>query len=154
MRRHVRLPAGWSPFFLVLLIGVLVMALVFLLVFPLKFNFGTSPAWQAGVYYLMLFFLFSATFVVGFDLPLGFVTRYLGVILALAIVMPVVVFVLGWVLGGSYSGLRDPRLFQMTVVSVSSFGLLWMAIALPHSFYLLAKMFFRYWRSAGAVEWW
>ena len=107
MWRHVRLPAAWFPFFLVLLIGVLVMALVFLLVFLLEFNFETSPAWQVGVYYLMLGLLFFVTFVVGFHQPQGFGVRYRRTMLVLAGLTPLVIFVLGWVLGGAYLGPRN-----------------------------------------------
>ena len=151
MGRHVRLPAAWFPFFLVLLIGVLVMALVFLLVFLLEFNFETSPAWQVGVYYLMLGLLFFVTFVVGFHQPQGFGVRYRRMMLVLAGLTPLVIFVLGWVLGGAYLGPRDPRLFKMMVVSVSSFLFLWMVIALPYSWYLLARVFFRRWRHSSST---
>ena len=151
MWRHVRLPAAWFPFFLVLLIGVLVMALVFLLVFLLEFNFETSPAWQVGVYYLMLGLLFFVTFVVGFHQPQGFGVRYRRTMLVLAGLTPLVIFVLGWVLGGAYLGPRDPRLFKMMVVSVSSFLFLWMVIALPYSWYLLARVFFSRWRYSSST---
>ena len=149
MWRHVRLPAAWFPFFLVLLIGVLVMALVFLLVFLLEFNFETSPAWQVGVYHLMLALLFFVTFVAGFHQPQGFGVRYRRMMLALAGLTPVVIFILGWVLGGAYSGFRDPRLFDTTVVSVFTFLFLWMVIALPYSWYLLVRVFFRRWRHSN-----
>ena len=151
MWRHVRLPAAWFPFFLVLLIGVLVMALVFLLVFLLEFNFETSPAWQVGVYYLMLGLLFFVTFVVGFHQPQGFGVRYRRTMLVLAGLTPLVIFVLGWVLGGAYLGPRDPRLFKMMVVSVSSFLFLWMVIALPYSWYLLARVFFSRWHHSSST---
>ena len=66
--------------------------------------------------------------------------------LVLAVLTPVAVFAGGWMLGGAYSGFRDPRLFQLTVVSVSSFALLWMAVLLPYSWFLLARIFFRQFR--------
>ena len=151
MWRHVRLPAAWFLFFLVLLIGVLVVALVFLLVFLLEFNFETSPASQVGVYYLMLVLLFFVTFVAAFHQPQGFGVRYRRMMLALAGLTPVVIFILGWLLGGAYSGSRDPRLFDTTVVSEFTFLSLWIVIALPYSWYLLVRVFFRRWRYSSST---
>ena len=137
--------SGWLAFGLAVLIGALVMSLVALLTF-LEFDLETSPAWQVGVYHLMLSLFLSMIFVLAFQLPLGFGERFRMVMLVLAVLTPVAVFAGGWVLGGAYSGFRDPRLFQLTVVSVSSFALHWMAVFLPCSWFLLARAFFRQFR--------
>ena len=72
--------------------------------------------------------------------------------MATAVLVPVALFAGGWVLGGSYSGFRDPRLFQVTVVSVSSFALLWMTVFLPCSWFLLVSVFFRHFRRPRALD--
>ena len=123
-------------------IAALTVALAFFLLF-LKFDLETSPAWQVGVHYLMLFSLLSIMFVSASIRGLGSGGIFRRVMLALAFLTPVAVFFIGWALFGVYSGLRDPRLFQMAVVSVSTFLFLWMVIALPYSWYLLARVFFR-----------
>ena len=137
--------SGWPAFGLAVLIGALVMSLMVLLTF-LEFDLETSPAWQVGVYHLMLFLFLSMIFVLAFQRPLGFGVRFRMVILVLAVLTPVAVFAGSWVLGGAYSGFRDPRLFQLTVVSFSSFALPWMAVILPCSWFLLARAFFRQFR--------
>ena len=153
MRDRVNWQSSWPAFGLVVLIGVLVMSMVALLGF-LEFDLETSLAWQVGVYHLMLFSFLSLIFVIAFQRPLGFSGRGRGVVLALAFLTPVAVFVGGWVLGGSYSGFRDPRFFQVTVVSVSSFALLWMTVFIPCSWFLLARVFFRHFRRPGASDSW
>lgn len=120
----------------------------------LEFDLETSPAWQVGVYHLVLFLLLSIIFVVAFQRPLGFGERCRSVMLAMAVLTPAAVFAGGWVLGGAYSGFRDPRLFQLTVVSVSSFVLPWMAVFLPCSWFLLGRAFFRQFRRPGDAEPW
>ena len=152
MRDRVNWQSSWSAFGLIVLIGVLVMSLVALLGF-LEFDLETSLAWQVGVYHLMLFSFLSLIFVVAFQRPLGLISeRGRGVVLALAFLTPVALFAGGWVLGGSYSGFRDPRLFQVTVVSVSSFALLWMTVFLPCSWFLLVSVFFRHFRRPRALD--
>ena len=141
----------WLAFGLAVLIGALVMSLVALLTF-LEFDLEISPAWQVGVYYLMLSLLLSIIFVVAFQRPLGFGERFRMVMLVLAVLTPVAVFAGGWVLGGAYSGFRDERIFDLVVVSVSSFALPWMAVFLPCSWFLLARAFFRQFRRLGAGE--
>ena len=103
------------------------------------------PSW-GKFYHLMLFLLLSIIFLVAFQQPLGFGETFRMVMLVLAVLAPVAVFAGGWVLGGAYSGFRDPRLFQLTVVSVSSFALPWMAVFLLCSWFLLARAFFRQFR--------
>ena len=152
MRGCVNWKSGWPAFGLIVLIGVLVMSLVVLLGL-LEFDLETSLAWQVGVYYLMLFSFLSLIFVVAFQRPLGLIgERGRWVVLALAFLTPVAVFAGGWALGGSYSGFRDPRLFQVTVISVSSFALLWMAVFIPCSWFLLVRVVFRHFRRPRALD--
>ena len=150
MRDLVSWQSGWSAFGLGVLIGALVMSLVALLMF-LEFDLGTSPAWQVGVYHLMLSLFLSIIFVVAFQRPLYFGEGFRMVMLVLAVMTPVAVFAGGWVLGGAYSGFRDPRLSQVMVVSIPSFVLSWMVVFLPYSCFLLVRAFFKHFRCPGAA---
>ena len=127
MRDLVSWQSGWSSFGLVLLIGVLVMSLVSLLIF-LEFDLATSPAWQVGIYHGMLALLLSVTFIVASFPPLFLGQRLRWFLVGLALLVPVVVFFTGWILTGPYSGFRDDRIFNLVVVSVSGFMLIWMFI--------------------------
>ena len=152
MRGCVNWKSSWPAFGLIVLVGVLVMSLFALLGF-LEFDLETSLAWQVGVYYLMLFSFLSLIFVVAFQRPLGLISeRGRWAVLALAFLTPVAVFAGGWALGGSYSGFRDPRLFQVTVISVSSFALLWMTVFIPCSWFLLVRVVFRHFRRPRALD--
>ena len=128
----------WSYFGLVLLIGALVMSLVALLTF-LDFDLATSPAWQVVIYHGMLALFLSMIFVLAFQRPLGLGERFRMVMLVLAVLTPVVVFFTGWILIGPYSGFRDDRIFDLVVVSVSGFMLIWMFIAFPLGGFLLVR---------------
>ena len=130
MRDLVSWQSGWSAFVLVLLIGALVMSLVSLLIF-LEFDLETSPAWQVAIYHGMLAFFLSMIFVVAFQRPLGLGERFRMVMLVLAVLTPVVVFFAGWILTGFYSGFRDDRIFDLVVMSVSGFMLIWTFITFP-----------------------
>ena len=128
----------WSYFGLVLLIGALVMSLVALLTF-LDFDLATSPAWQVVIYHGMLALFLSMIFVLAFQRPLGLGERFRMVMFVLAVLTPVVVFFTGWILIGPYSGFRDDRIFDLVVVSVSGFMLIWMFIAFPLGGFLLVR---------------
>ena len=145
MRYYLRLQPRWFPFGLVLLIAILVMCLSALLMFVLDFDLEASPVWQVVVYHLMLFLLFSCTVVAALQRPLCLGERYRVVMLVLSVATPMVVFTGDWVLGDAYSGFRDPRIFRATIVSASSFGILWMVVALPYSWFLLVRALFRHW---------
>ena len=113
--------------------AVLIGALFFLLIF-LGFDLATSPAWQVGIYHGMLALLLShdlcsGVSTTGWILSLG--ERFRMVMLVLAVLTPVVVFFTGWILIGPYSGFRDDRIFDLVVVSVSGFMLIWMFITFP-----------------------
>ena len=126
MRDLVSLQSGWLAFGLAVLIG----ALFFLLIF-LGFDLATSPAWQVGIYHGMLALLLLVTFVVASFPPLFLGQRLRWFLVGLALLVPVVVFSAGWILTGPYSGFRDDRIFNLVVVSVSGFMLIWMFIIFP-----------------------
>ena len=109
------------------------MSLVSLLIF-LEFDLVTSPAWQVGIYHGMLALFLSVTFIVASFPPLylGRRLRWLRwFLVGLALLVPVVVFFAGWILTGFYSGFRDDRIFDLVVMSVSGFMLIWMFITFP-----------------------
>ena len=142
MRDLVSWQSGWSSFGFVLLIVVLVMSLVSLLIF-LEFDLETSPAWQVVIYHGMLSIFLSLTFVVASFPPLYQGQRLRWFLVALALLVPVVVFFTGWILTGSYSGFRDDRIFDLMVVSVSGFMLIWMFIWMFIIFPLVGFLFVR-----------
>ena len=134
------------------------MLLLSLLAFLWEFDLSTSPAWQVGIFHLTLALLLFLTFVVAsrwpFQLQWGIPEFHHGKRRGrwLWFLTPVAVFAGGWALGGSYSGFRDPRLFQVTVISVSSFALLWMAVFIPCSWFLLVRVVFRHFRRPRALD--
>ena len=150
MRDYADWRIPWLPMGLLVLLVALTAALAFFQLF-LKFDLETSPAWQVGVHYLMLSLFLSTIFVVAFQRSLVFGERLRMVMLVLAVLVPVAVFAGGWVLGGAYSGLRDPRLSQVMVVSLPSFVLSWMVVFLPYSCFLLVRAFFKHFRCPSAV---
>ena len=84
--------------------------------YGLGFDLVESPAWQVGVYHVILVLLASIPVIVSRS-PFwdrGRLKLRPWLVLA-ALCMPVVVFTLDWVMGGSYAGLRDSRL----IVTVS-----------------------------------
>ena len=133
----------WSRFLLVLLpLAAVLAGLVVLLTFLWRFDLATSPAWQVGIYHGMLALLLSVTFVVSSFPPLclGQGLRWLRwFLVGLALLVPVVVFSAGWILTGSYSGFRDDRIFDLVVVSVSAFMLIWAFITFPLGGFLLGR---------------
>ena len=68
----------WSAFGLWVFIGTVVMVLATLLTFVWEFDVRTSPAWQVGVYYLMLVLFLSRSFVVASWRPFPFGEWYAG----------------------------------------------------------------------------
>ena len=78
--------------------------------------------------------------------PFPFGEWFRGAALAFAVLVPVTVFVGGWVTGGAYLGFRDERAFDLMVVSVSSFVLIWITTAFPYTAFVFGKALFLYWR--------
>ena len=66
--------------------------------------------------------------------------------LAVALVVPAVVFAVIWVTGGAYLGFRDPRIVQAVVISVSTYVIIWGLAVFPYSFFLLVRDLSRVWR--------
>ena len=93
----------------------------------------------------MLVLFLSLTLVLAAYRPLCFGQWFLGVMLALAVVVPVVVFTAIWVLDGPFLGFRDGRIFQAVVTSASSFVFIWAATVFPYYFFLLGKCVVRRW---------
>ena len=144
---------NWSAFWLAVFIGAVAFVLVTLLVLVWEFDVRTSPAWQVGVYYLMLVLILSLTFVVASRRPFPFGEWFRRAALALAVLVPVAVFVGGWVTGGAYVGFRDERTFDLTVLSVSSFMLIWATTVFLCSAFVFGKALFRYWRRGELPDW-
>ena len=144
---------NWSALWLAIFIGAVVFFLVTLLVFVWEFDVNTSPAWQVGVYYLMLALFLSLTFVVALWRPFPLGEWFRRVALAIAVLVPVVVFVGGWVIGGAYVGFRDERAFDLVVVSVSWFVFIWITLVVPCFAFVFSKALFRYWRRGELPDW-
>ena len=108
------------------LIGALVALLTFL-----EFDLAISPAWQVVIYHGMLALLLSLTFVLASFPPIYLGQRLRWFLVGLALLVPVVVFFAGWILTGFYSGFRDDRIFDLVVMSVSGFMLIWTFITFP-----------------------
>ena len=144
---------NWPAFWLAVFIGAVVSVLVALLVFVWEFDVRISPTWQVGVYYLMLVLVLSLTFVVASGHPFPFSEWFRGAALALAVLVPLAVFAGGWVTGGAYVGFRDERTFDLVVVSVSSFMLIWATFVFPCFAFVFGKALFWYWRRGEIPEW-
>ena len=130
----------WSRFLWVLLPPAVVVAgLAVILTFLWRFDLATSPAWQVGIYHGMLALLLSVTFVVSSFPPLCLGQGLRWFLVGLALLAPVVVFSAGWILTGPYSGFRDDRIFDLVVVSVSAFMLIWAFITFPLGGFLLGR---------------
>ena len=144
---------NWFTFGLPVFIGAVIFVLVALLVFVWEFDVRISPTWQVGVYYLMLALFLSLTFVVASRhlFPLG--EWFRRVVLALAVLVPVAVFAVGWVTGGAYVGFRDERIFDLVVVSFSSFVFIWVTMMLSCAAFVFGKALFRYWRHGELPDW-
>ena len=137
---------NWSAFWLAVFIGAVAFVLVALLAFVWEFDVRISPTWQVGVYYLMLILFLSLTFVVASGRPFPFGEWFRRAALALAVLVIVAVFAGGWVTGGAYVGFRDERTFDLVVVSVSSFALIWATFVFPCFAFVFSKALVRYWR--------
>ena len=144
---------NWFTFGLVIFIGTVIMVLATLLTFVWKFDVHTSPVWQVVVYHLMLALLLSLTFLVASRRLFPFDEWFRRGMLALAVLLPVAVFVGGWVTGGAYMGFRDERTFDLMVLSVSSFVFIWITIAFPYAIFVFGKALFRYWRRGELPDW-
>ena len=125
MLRWIDLEHDWSAFRLVLPIAAAVMTLAALLVFVWRFNPASSPTWQLVLHHLMLVLFISTTFVLAAQPRFCLGEGFRRAMLALAIVLPAVVFSASWVMNGAYEGVRDERFFGLVMVSASSFMLLW-----------------------------
>ena len=129
---------GENPWFMFLFVLLpLIAVLASLLTFLWRFDLATSPAWQVGIYHGMLALLLSVTFVVASFPPLCLGQGLRWFLFGLALLVPGVVFSASWVLTGPYSGFRDDRIFDLVVVSVSGFMLIWMFITFPLGGFLL-----------------
>ena len=123
---------GENPWFMFLFVLLpLIAVLAVLLTFLWRLDLATSPAWQVGIYHGMLALLLSVTFVIASFPPLCLGQGLRWFLVGLALLVPGVVFSASWVLTGSYSGFRDDRIFDLVVVSVSGFMLIWMFITFP-----------------------
>ena len=136
-------------------LAVVLTGLAVLLTFLWRFDLATSPAWQVAIYHGMLVLLLSVTFVVSSFPPLclgwGWGLRWF--LVGLALLVPVVVFSAGWILTGSYSGFRDDRIFDLVVVSVSAFMLIWAFITFPLGGFLLGRDLVRLRRRGAQGSW-
>ena len=144
---------NWSALWLAMFIGAVVLVLAGLLAFVWEFDVRISPTWQVGVYYLMSALFLSLTFVLASLRPFPFGEWFRRAALALAVLVPVAVFAGGWVTGGAYIGFRDERVFDLVVVSVSSFMLIWITIMFPSLTFVLMKALFRSWRRWEVPDW-
>ena len=79
--------------------------------YGLGFDLVESPAWQVGVYHLMLVLLASMPVIVSLSpfWDLGGLRLRLWMTV-IALFMPAVVLAFDWFQGGTYAGFRDPRL--------------------------------------------
>ena len=145
--------SNWSDFVLGAFIGIVVVVLATLLAFVWESDVRTSPAWQVGVHHLMLGLYLFLTFVLASRRPFPFGERFRGVMLVLAVLMPVAVFAGGWVAGGAYLGFRDERIFDLVVVSASSFVVIWATIVFLCSVFVFSKALVRYWRHGELPDW-
>ena len=66
--------------------------------------------------------------------------------LAVALVVPAVVFAVIWATGEAHLGFRDPRIAQAVVISVSTYVIIWGLTVFPHSLFLLVRDLSRVWR--------
>ena len=125
MLRWIDLEHDWSAFRLVLPIAAVVMTLAALLVFVWRFDPASSPTWQLVLHHLMLVLFLSTTFVLAAQPRFCLGEGFRRAMLALAIVLPAVVFSASWVMNGTYEGVRDERFFGLVMVSALPFMLLW-----------------------------
>ena len=142
---------GLSAFIVAIMITATGVALLIMLTFVWGFDLETSSSWQVGACHVMLALLLSLTLVMASYRPLCYGERFRGVMLAVALVVPVVVFAVIWVTGGGYVGFRDPRIFQAVVISVPTYVIIWGLAVFPYSLYLLGRDLWRVWRQGQPV---
>ena len=130
-----RMPVLARLFFLVF--GGMMVLIVWL--YGLGFDLVESPGWQVGVYYLMLVLLASMPVIVSLSpfWDLGGL-RFRLCLTVIALFMPAVVLAFDWFQGGTYAGIRDPRLMTMVSVSTGVSGMLLGAVG----FTKVAALFF------------
>ena len=136
---------GLSAFIVAIMITAAVVVLLSMLTFAWGFDLETAPSWQVCVHYVMLALLLSLTLVMASYRPLCYGERFRGVMLAMVLAVPAVVFAVLWVAGGAYAGLRDPRIFQAVVISVPTYVIIWGLAVFPYSLYLLGRDLLRVW---------
>ena len=144
---------NWSAFGLAVFIGTVMSVLAILLMFVWEFDVRTSPAWQVGVHHLMLVLFVSLTGVLASQRPFPFGKRFRRGMVILAVLMPVTVFAGSWATGGAYLGFRDERTFDLVILSVSSFTLIWATIVFPCSTFVFSSALARYWRHGKLPDW-
>ena len=106
----------------VFLWGAATLALGLLLILGLGFDLHDSPGWQLALYYLMLFVFVLGPVITAAPsvLPLfpGAAGKVDWLIVALLALVMAGVLLFGWLRGGAYESLRDPRLFSLSVLFV------------------------------------
>ena len=126
--------------------------------YGLGFDLVESPAWQVGVYHLMLVLLASMPVIVSLSpfWDLGRLRLRLW-LMVIVLFMPVVVLAFDWFQGGTYAGFRDPRLIIMVSVSTGVSGMLLGAVGLTKGaalfFVLLFQCMERPFPAARALSW-
>ena len=138
--------SGMPLFAVTLLIAVAVMVLLTVLTLAWSFDLRTSSTWQVVTHHVMLALLFSLTLAMASYRPLRYGKRFPEVMLAVALVVPAVVFAIIWATGGAHLGFRDPRIAQAVTISVSTYAIVWGLAVFPHSLFLLVRDLSRVWR--------
>ena len=138
--------SDWFPFAVLMSIAAVATVLLVLLSFVWEFDLSASPGWQVGVYHLMLALCVSMTFVIAFYGPSWAGGNFRWFMFGLAVLMPATFLGASWVLVGPLAGFRDERVFDLVVLSISSFMLVWMAILFPYSAFSFVRDVLRHWR--------
>ena len=134
---------NWSIFVVVIPIYGAGMLLLSLLAFFWEFDLSTSPAWQVGIFNLVLALLLFVTFVVASRRPFNFSGGFRSFTMAMAVLVPAAVFFGSWLVNGPYEGFRDDRIFNGVVASVSGFMLVWMSAIFPYTAFVFGRAFWR-----------
>ena len=129
-----------------------VASILSLLTLVWDFDLETSPVWQVGLHHLMLALLLSLTPVMASYRPLCYGARFRSLMLSVAVLTPAAVFMVLWLTGGGYTGVRDPRIFQAVAVSVPVYVIIFALAVFPYSFYLLGRDLARVWRQGRMSE--
>ena len=143
MRSWVDGNLDWSIFGVVISIGVAIMLLMGLLAFVWEFDLAVSPAWQVGIFHLTLALLLSLILVVASRRPFNFSAGFRRFTLSMAVLVPMVVFGLSWVLIGPLEGFRDERIFTWVTVSVVGFMLVWLGAIFPYTAFVFGRALWR-----------